>query len=123
MAGRGTDIMVSPDVAERGGLQVLLFEPHEAARIEWQLCGRAGRQGARGRALAFVALRDELLVQAFGRLYVHLLPAIGPLLLRPKIGWLALRLAQFITQYKASLQRKRLAERERSVTNQLSFSD
>lgn len=123
MAGRGTDIMVPPDVAERGGLQVLLFEPHEAARIEWQLCGRAGRQGARGRALAFVALRDELLVQAFGRIYVHLLPAIGPLLLHPRVGWLALRLAQFITQFKASSQRKRLAERERSVSNQLSFSD
>lgn len=123
MAGRGTDIMVAPEVAERGGLQVLLFEPHEAARIEWQLCGRSGRQGARGRAHAFVALRDELLVQAFGRLYVHLLPFIGALLLRPRVGLLAVRVAQAITQHKAATQRKRLAERERSVANQLSFSD
>ena len=44
------------------GLQVLLFEPHEAARIEWQLCGRSGRQGARGRAQAFVTLRDVVAV-------------------------------------------------------------
>jgi preprotein translocase subunit SecA len=123
MAGRGTDILVAPEVAERGGLQVILFEPHEAARIEWQLCGRSGRQGARGRALAFVVLRDELLVQAFGRLYVHLLPAVGALLLRPRAGLLAVRLAQVVTQYKAASQRKRLAERERTVANQLSFSE
>jgi preprotein translocase subunit SecA len=123
MAGRGTDIVVAPEVAERGGLQVLLFEPHEAARIEWQLCGRSGRQGARGRALAFVTLRDELLVQALGRLYVHLLPFTSALLLRPRVGWALVRLAQAITQKKSASQRKRLAERERSVANQLSFSD
>lgn len=123
MAGRGTDIMVPPELSERGGLQVLLFEPHEAARIEWQLCGRSGRQGARGHARAFVALKDELLVHAFGRLYVHLLPFLRPLLLQPRLGLLAVRLAQAITQDKAASQRKQLAERERSVANQLSFSD
>jgi preprotein translocase subunit SecA len=123
MAGRGTDIMVPPALSERGGLQVLLFEPHEAARIEWQLCGRSGRQGARGRAVAFVTLNDELLVQAFGPAYARLLPLLSPLLLRPSLGGLAVRLAQAITQHKAASQRKRLAERERSVANQLSFSD
>lgn len=123
MAGRGTDIMVPPELSERGGLQVLLFEPHEAARIEWQLCGRSGRQGARGRAVPFVTLNDELLVHAFGPAYAHLLPLMSPLLLWPRVGALAVRLAQAITQHKAASQRKRLAERERSVANQLSFSD
>lgn len=123
MAGRGTDIMVASDVAERGGLQVLLFEPHEASRIEWQLCGRSGRQGARGRAQAFVTVRDELLLQAFGPIYFRLLPFLMPLLLHPRVGLLTVRLAQKITQHKAAAQRQRLGEREHSVENQLSFSD
>jgi hypothetical protein len=45
------------------------------------------------------------------------------LLLRPRVGLALVRLAQAITQKKSASQRKRLAERERSVANQLSFSD
>ncbi len=123
MAGRGTDILVSALVSERGGLQVLMFEPHDAARIEWQLYGRAGRQGARGRALAHVCLSDELLVRGLGKLYAHLLPLLTPLLLERRIGWSAMRLAQVLTQWAAAGQRKRLAQRELTVANQLSFND
>ena len=123
MAGRGTDIMVPPDVAARGGLQVLMLEPHEASRIEWQLYGRSGRQGAPGAAAGFVCLNDELLVQGLGKLYVSLLPVLTPLLLNrlvlPRMVWCA----QAITQWKAASQRKRLAERERKTASQLSFSE
>jgi preprotein translocase subunit SecA len=123
MAGRGTDIMVPPEVAARGGLQVLMFEPHEASRIEWQLYGRSGRQGAPGAAAGFVCLYDELLVQGLGKLYVRLVPVLTPLLLNrwalPPLVWLA----QTITQWKAASQRKRLAERERKTASQLSFSE
>jgi preprotein translocase subunit SecA len=123
MAGRGTDIMVPPEVAAQGGLQVLMFEPHEASRIEWQLYGRSGRQGAPGAAAGFVCLYDELLVQGLGKLYVRLVPVLTPLLLNrwalPPLVWLA----QTITQWKAASQRKRLAERERKTASQLSFSE
>ncbi|MDB5751044.1 MAG: SecA domain protein [Ramlibacter sp.] len=81
MAGRGTDILLVPGVADAGGLQVLSIDAHESSRVDWQLFGRAGRQGAPGRAQAFIALGDEL----FER---HL-----PVVLKPLL-WLAHGLPQ-----------------------------
>jgi preprotein translocase subunit SecA len=60
MAGRGTDIVLGPGVAERGGLHVILTEFHESPRIDRQLFGRCGRQGDPGSGEAIVALDDEL---------------------------------------------------------------
>lgn len=123
MAGRGTDILIEAGLSDRGGLQVLLLEPHEAARIEWQFYGRAGRQGMRGSATSWVCLRDELLVRALGKPYRIALGVIAPLLLHPLVGLALVRLAQSIAQLKAASQRKRLAKRERLVASQLSFSE
>ena len=61
MAGRGTDIKLGAGVEENGGLHVIGTERHEAARIDRQLAGRAGRQGNRGSALFYVSLEDQLL--------------------------------------------------------------
>jgi len=61
MAGRGTDIVLGPGVAEKGGLHVIGTERHEARRIDNQLRGRAGRQGDPGSSRFFVSLEDELL--------------------------------------------------------------
>jgi preprotein translocase subunit SecA len=61
MAGRGTDIKLGKGVAEAGGLHVIGTERHEAARIDRQLAGRAGRQGDKGSAQFFVSLDDQLL--------------------------------------------------------------
>ncbi|ASV74917.1 Protein export cytoplasm protein SecA ATPase RNA helicase [Thermogutta terrifontis] len=66
MAGRGTDIRLGPGVAELGGLHVICTEMHDAARIDWQLRGRCGRQGDPGTFRQFLALDDELLLKAFG---------------------------------------------------------
>ena len=123
MAGRGTDIQLQPGCLETGGLRVLVFEPHEATRIEWQLYGRAGRQGAPGSAAAFICLLDELPVKALGPVYEQLLPTLQPFLLRPKLAQVLMRLAQWLTQSKAMRQRLQLAERERAVAKQLSFSE
>lgn len=60
MAGRGTDIPVSKEVEARGGLHVIMTEFHGSARIDRQLIGRAGRQGQRGSAAAYVSLEDAL---------------------------------------------------------------
>lgn len=60
MAGRGTDIKLAADVAEQGGLHVILTEFHESARIDRQLFGRAARQGDPGSVEAIVCLQDEL---------------------------------------------------------------
>lgn len=123
MAGRGTDIGLAPGVAELGGLRVLMFEPHEASRIEWQLYGRAGRQGAPGQSASYVYVLDELLAHALGPLFVRSVPMLGQVFKRPMVIKLLVRLSQTILQWKAANQRKRLAQREQSVANQLSFSE
>ena len=61
MAGRGTDIKLTPAVATRGGLHVILTEFHESRRIDRQLFGRAGRQGDPGSYQSIVSLEDELI--------------------------------------------------------------
>jgi preprotein translocase subunit SecA len=60
MAGRGTDIKLSAEVKERGGLHVILTEFHESARVDRQLLGRSARQGDPGTVEAIVCLQDEL---------------------------------------------------------------
>ena len=63
MAGRGTDIQLSGEVAEKGGLHVILTEFHESARVDRQLFGRSARQGDPGTVEAIVSLQDELFVR------------------------------------------------------------
>lgn len=66
MAGRGTDIKLSPESKALGGLAVLGSERHESRRIDNQLRGRSGRQGDPGFSRFYVSLRDSLMVR-FGR--------------------------------------------------------
>src|SRR5437879_962254 len=61
MAGRGTDIVLGPGVAEGGGLHIVGTERHESRRIDNQLRGRAGRQGDPGSSRFFLALDDDLM--------------------------------------------------------------
>jgi preprotein translocase subunit SecA len=60
MAGRGTDILLGPEVAERGGLHVILTEYHDSRRVDRQLFGRCARQGDAGSCQAIVSLEDEI---------------------------------------------------------------
>ena len=69
MAGRGTDIRLAPEVAERGGLYVIATEGHEARRIDRQLFGRCGRQGDPGSHELFVSLEDEIISVYASRLW------------------------------------------------------
>ncbi|HKL38741.1 MAG TPA: SEC-C metal-binding domain-containing protein, partial [Bacteroidales bacterium] len=61
MAGRGTDIKLSPETREAGGLAIVGTERHESRRIDRQLRGRAGRQGDPGSSQFFVSLEDDLM--------------------------------------------------------------
>ena len=61
MAGRGTDIKLSPEVKEAGGLAIIGTERHESRRVDRQLRGRSGRQGAPGSSVFFVSLEDNLM--------------------------------------------------------------
>ena len=66
MAGRGTDIKVSEEALERGGLHVICTEIHDSARIDRQLIGRCGRQGDAGSYRQFLSLADEILENGIG---------------------------------------------------------
>ena len=61
MAGRGTDIKLSKEVKEAGGLAIIGTERHESRRVDRQLRGRAGRQGDPGSSVFYVSLEDDLM--------------------------------------------------------------
>jgi preprotein translocase subunit SecA len=61
MAGRGTDIKLSPGVADLGGLYVIATERHESRRIDRQLRGRCARQGDPGQSKFYISFEDDLM--------------------------------------------------------------
>ena len=61
MAGRGTDIKLTKEVKEAGGLAIIGTERHESRRVDRQLRGRAGRQGDPGSSVFYVSLEDKLM--------------------------------------------------------------
>ncbi|MBO7382361.1 MAG: SEC-C domain-containing protein, partial [Muribaculaceae bacterium] len=61
MAGRGTDIKLTPEVKEAGGLAIIGTERHESRRVDRQLRGRSGRQGDPGSSVFYVSFEDQLM--------------------------------------------------------------
>ena len=61
MAGRGTDIKLTPETRDLGGLAIIGTERHESRRVDRQLRGRSGRQGDPGSSQFFVSLEDDLM--------------------------------------------------------------
>ncbi len=121
MAGRGTDIKISTEVERIGGLHVLMFEAHESPRIDWQLFGRAGRQGARGSAQPFVSLEEELITKytpSWIKPLTGLIPSRQTRLKIDLLQWLSQRYASSI----ARMQRSHLAFVQKQLREQLGFS-
>lgn len=61
MAGRGTDIKLTPQVKDAGGLAIIGTERHESRRVDRQLRGRSGRQGDPGSSVFYISLEDDLM--------------------------------------------------------------
>jgi len=61
MAGRGTDIKLTPESRQAGGLAIIATERHDSRRVDRQLRGRAGRQGDTGSSQFYVCLEDKLM--------------------------------------------------------------
>lgn len=76
MAGRGVDIIVAPEVLERGGLLVIGTSRHAARRTDDQLIGRSGRQGQPGESMFLIAADDELVADFAGDRVRKLLSAL-----------------------------------------------
>ena len=77
MAGRGTDIRLSPEVLALGGLHIIGTERHESRRIDNQLRGRAGRQGDPGSSRFFISMEDDLMKMFAGGKTIKALEMLG----------------------------------------------
>jgi len=77
MAGRGTDIKLTPETTGAGGLHVIGTERHTARRIDNQLRGRSGRQGDPGSSRFYVSLQDELMKMFAGDWTIKVLGWLG----------------------------------------------
>ena len=124
MAGRGTDIKITPDVVARGGLAVIATERHDARRIDRQLFGRCGRQGDPGSFEVFVSLEDELLesnpVRVFGLLSRRW--ANPDRLFGKTVGRLLFWSTQRSSERRNSHIRKTLLKVDESLDNALAFT-
>ena len=77
MAGRGTDIKLTPETTKAGGLHVIGTERHTARRIDNQLRGRGGRQGDPGSSRFYVSLQDDLMKMFAGEWTIKVLGFLG----------------------------------------------
>ncbi len=122
MAGRGTDILLQYGVAALGGLHVVATEPHESARVDRQLYGRAARQGDPGSVLACYAADDELFVRYLPslvrRFWTHRLNANHG----QWLGKWALKWAQYRAQKQARKRREQVRARETQLVGSLGFA-
>ena len=123
MAGRGTDIHVSKEILERGGLQVIMYEPHDSSRIDWQLFGRSGRQGNPGSAHPFVSLQDSLFknLNWWQRPVLWTAKYLIANSLGIKLTIKLIAIAQQNAQNRAFKQRKFLAKTARLSQQRMSF--
>jgi preprotein translocase subunit SecA len=77
MAGRGTDIKLTPESRNAGGLAIIGTERHESRRVDRQLRGRSGRQGDPGSSQFFVSLEDSLMRLFFSDRTAKIMDRLG----------------------------------------------
>ncbi len=77
MAGRGTDIKLSQEVKDLGGLAIIGTERHESRRVDRQLRGRAGRQGDPGSSVFFLSLEDHLMRISLPERVIRIMDKMG----------------------------------------------
>lgn len=118
LAGRGTDIALSPEVREAGGLHVIIASAMASGRLERQLCGRAGRQGDPGSYTRHVALDDRGLNEGAQGPLRRLAGAMLRLRLAPRValGWM-----QAARDGHARTLRRRTLLREQELARHLGY--
>jgi preprotein translocase subunit SecA len=124
MAGRGTDITLGDDVADRGGLHVIITEKNDARRIDRQLSGRCGRQGDPGSFQVILSLDDDLLQHHCAPLARQALAALlrRQTVLGQWFGSLAIRQAQAARENQHRIMRHNLLRMEAQLGQLLAFS-
>ncbi|MCH8474689.1 MAG: hypothetical protein LAT55_05610 [Opitutales bacterium] len=121
MAGRGTDIRLSKEAREAGGLHVILTEGHESRRIDRQLMGRAGRQGDPGSTRLYSAREDELWVrnQKFVSTVLQKVLRVSGLLALPGAAKFLFLRTQRTAEKKALKQRYQLIKKDMEISQQV----
>jgi len=128
MAGRGTDILLDTNVHDLGGLHVVASEPHESARVDRQLYGRAARHGDPGSVLAMYSAEDQLFVrflpEKVRKFWVWSLRSRCKVvrILGSGAGRFILKWAQFRAQSRAVRQRRQVMKTEEEMAGKLGFS-
>lgn len=124
MAGRGTDIKLTPASINHGGLLVIATERHEARRIDRQLFGRCARQGEPGSVECLLSIEDELIIQYCPRL-LRWIFADPRLSMATLPGWLA-NAVFYMAQKKAestnARTRNSLLKMDKRLESLLAFS-
>ena len=123
MAGRGTDIVLAPEVREAGGLHVIITEYHEAARIDRQLAGRCGRQGDPGSYEGILSLEDFLFQGRWGDPLLRAVQGVVAVTGTPQWAarWLLRRMQHRVERYHARVRRN-LFRQDQAQGSLLSFA-
>jgi preprotein translocase subunit SecA len=123
MAGRGTDIKLSPEVKKTGGLHVILTEFHESARVDRQLFGRSARQGQPGSVEAYVCLEDELFIR-YAPLLHGVIKRISSRkgMVHPRLLKLLVSYAQIVAERHNAGIRVATLKQDRKLKSMLGFS-
>ncbi|GMQ95753.1 MAG: hypothetical protein BMS9Abin14_207 [Gammaproteobacteria bacterium] len=123
MAGRGTDILLGPGVAEFGGLHVIATERHDARRIDRQLYGRCARQGDPGSVEVILSLDDELFSVYGSSALIAILRKLTPARGSPP-AWMArmiVRVLQRAAERRHAYIRRQLLEMDSRLGDTLAF--
>lgn len=125
MAGRGTDIKLSEEIIDNGGLHVIATECHEARRIDRQLYGRCGRQGDPGSYALLLSLEDEIVSKFCPNLWISVVrggKSYNTPIVKKIIESYIFENAQKIAERKYAGQRKNLLSLDIRLKSLLAFS-
>lgn len=121
MAGRGTDIRLSPHSIASGGLHVIMLEAHDARRVDRQLAGRCARQGEPGTFIPILSLQDALLNETLSATERALVRIGYRLYGEPFARW-AMRRAQRKAEHIHARMRRNLLRSDEVLDHALAFS-
>ena len=124
MAGRGTDITLTDEARERGGLHVIIVDQNETARVDRQLTGRCGRQGDPGSYQFIISLEDDIFTQSYSPALLKSLTTLAKSKtgLPSWIGQYLISRAQHKLEKRQQVMRRRLLEQDNKREEMLSFT-
>jgi preprotein translocase subunit SecA len=123
IAGRGTDIKLSPEAKKIGGLHVIITELQDSSRIDRQFYGRSARQGDPGNYSLMLSLEDDILMRVIQPSLRRMLVTFASVgLWRNKLGYSLLRMCQYRLEKLHYKQRIQLLNSDIKRQRMLSFS-